>query len=104
MSYVDIHCPNLKGYLAERDIRLRSAYTPLRRLDADDLPLEFRDDWHAILDELTRYGPERGRDGHVWKNAVEHTTSRIRNRTGRKIAERIYRLRAEFLYYLNKKR
>ncbi|SRR6266446_6377732 len=88
-----------EGHVRER---LRRAYTPLRRLSAEDLPAELRDEWRAILREMTRHGPERDPDGHVWRNAIDHTMSRIRNRTGRKIAERIYRLRAQLLHQLRR--
>lgn len=85
--------------VSEGDVRerLRRAYTPLRRLSAEDLPADLRDEWREILRELTRHGPERDSDGHVWRSSIDHTMSRIRNRTGRRIAERIYRLRAQLL-------
>lgn len=81
----------------ERDVRqrLRGAFTVLNRLRAEDLPPELRDEWRAVLNEMTRLGPERGPDGMVWKSSIDHTMSRIRNSTGRKIAERIYRLRSK---------
>lgn len=83
--------------VGEGDVRsrLRRAYLPLRRLSAQDLPEKLQEEWRSILRELTRFGPEMGANSEVWKTAIEHTTSRIRNHTGRKIAERIYWLKSQ---------
>ena len=92
--------------VGEGDVRqrLRRAYTILRRLQADELSAESREEWRAILSEMTRLGPERLRDGTVLNTAIDDTMSRIRNTTGRKIAERIYRLYAEFKWMESRNR
>ena len=38
----------------------------------------------------TRYGPECDPDGTLYQAAIDHTMSRMKSRTGRAIAERIY--------------
>jgi hypothetical protein len=73
--------------------RLRRTYRHLRSLQAAGLPPQLRSEWQTVLREMTRFGPEFDRYGLV-RNALEHTMSRIRNRTARKIAERIYRIHA----------
>lgn len=76
--------------------RLRGAFRVLRMLREDEIPPDMRTDWSWVMHQLTRLGPDVGTDGTVYKTAVDHTMSRIRNVTGRKIAERIYRLNREF--------
>lgn len=84
-------------YLAvgEGDVRerVKRAYLRLRTLQAGELPVELRSEWQAIIREVTRYGPEEDRYGLV-RNSVDHTLLRMRNKTARRIAERIYRLHA----------
>jgi hypothetical protein len=84
--------------VAEGDVRerLRGAYRYLRMLSEDEVPPALREKWSEILTDLTKLGPEVDRDGAVYQSAVEHTMSRIRNSTGRKIAERICALVREF--------
>lgn len=86
--------------VGEGDVRqrLRRSYIPLKRLAAEDLPPNLRDEWRDILHCLTYYGPELDPDGEVEKAAVDHTMHRIKNRTGRRIAERVFRLRERLLY------
>ena len=82
--------------VSEGDVRerLRRAYLPLRSLRPEELPLPLRRELREILEEMTRLGPARAPDGVVYLTAIEHTMSRIRNHTARKMAERIYRLHA----------
>jgi len=77
--------------------RLRAAHWVLAQLRASELPPELRDDWQSIMNRLTRLGPERGPNGDVWADALEHTMSRIRNSTGRIIANDVYRLHMSFV-------
>lgn len=81
-------------YLAvgEGDVRarLRHAYTQLRRLREDEVPAPLRVEWRSILNALTARGPQRASSGDIQKNALDHTLDRMRNTSGRKIAERIY--------------
>lgn len=83
-------------YLAigERDVRdrLRVVSSDIFRLNGDDLPPRLRKHLVWIQRELTKYGPEVGPNGERYKNAVSHTLGRIRNSTGRKIAERILKM------------
>ena len=78
--------------VGEGDVRdrLRKVFRVLNRLNEADLPPELVDDWHWIMKQLTRHGPETGPDGEIWRNAVDNTMSRIRNKTGRAIAERVF--------------
>lgn len=80
--------------IGEGDVRerLRSAFRPLRMLREEEVPAEMRADFSWVMHQLTRHGPEVGSDETVYKTAVDHTMSRIRNATARKIAERIYAL------------
>lgn len=85
--------------VGEGDVRerLRSAFKVLNTLQDDELPLGMRADWSWVMKQLVRFGPKIGRDGTIYKTAVDHTMSRIRNSTGKKIAERIYKLNREML-------
>lgn len=78
--------------VGEGDVRarLRGAHRYLRQLSENEIPSELRSEWAEILQSLTRRGPELGPDGTVYNAAVVHTLSRMRNSTGRRIAERIY--------------
>jgi hypothetical protein len=70
--------------------RLEKAYNYLRILRSEDIPSIFRQEFSVILKQLTRFGPEYFPDGTVYRNAIQHTMSRIKNATGKKIAEHIY--------------
>jgi len=78
-----------KGDVRER---LRSAYKKLRMLREEECPPEMRRDFRWVMQQLTRYGPERDPDGTPFRSGIDHTMSRIRNSTGSRIAERIYKL------------
>jgi len=75
--------------------RLLGAYRYLHMLTESEIPPEYRGEWREILDACTRYGPDIDADGTVYFSAVEHTMKRIKNCTGRRISERIYRLARE---------
>jgi hypothetical protein len=77
--------------------RLRAAHWVLNQLRVNELPPELREDWQSIMHRLTRLGPECGPNGDVWADALEHTMSRIRNGTGRLIANDVYRLYMNFV-------
>ena len=83
--------------VGEGDVRdrLRGAYRHLRMLSENDVPPHLRKEWASILKSLTRLGPEIDSDGTVYRKSIDHTLSRIRNSTGRKIAERIWGLTRE---------
>jgi len=80
--------------VGEGDVRdrLRGAYRYLKMLSEDEVPPKLREEWASILQALTRQGPEVGPNGEVYRSSIDHTMSRIKNRTGRAIAERIYAL------------
>ena len=72
--------------------RLRGAHRQLRMLREEEVPVGHRKEWALILGMLVKRGPIRGPAGEVYKSALDHTLDRMRNSTGRKIAERIYSL------------
>lgn len=80
--------------LGEGDVRDRLCLVSkvLFRLHAEHLPVRLVKDLVWVHRELTKYGPVLGKNGDVFKNAVDHTMERIRNSTGRRIAERIYNI------------
>ncbi len=71
--------------------RLEEAFMSLP-LFSSDFPPEFQADWEWIEKQMTKYGPVVGKDGRVSMSSVKHTMGRIRNRTGQKIAQRIFNL------------
>lgn len=80
--------------VGEGDVRqrLRGAYRQLRMLREDEVPESHKKEWARILSLLERRGPVLGLRGEVYKDALNHTLDRMRNKSGRKIAERIYSL------------
>jgi hypothetical protein len=80
--------------VAEGDVRerLRGVYRYFQMLSEEEVPPNLRQEWLEILQALTYRGPEPGPDGTVYKNALNHTLSRMKNGTGRRIAERVYAL------------
>ncbi len=80
--------------VAEGDVRSRllSAYRILRSLQDEEFPPQLRDEWTQLKTSITRLGPQVDQHGVAWKSGDEYTLSKIKNSTGRKIAERIYML------------
>ena len=80
--------------VAEGDVRarLKGAHWYLRQLTPQDFPPEHREEFANILHELTWRGAERAADGYLWRSALEHTLARMKNATGRRIAERLVAL------------
>lgn len=76
--------------------RLKAAHWALRHLSTEELPPELRDEWQSIMRRLTRHGFEVY-DGEVFRDAVTHTMSRIKNSTGRLIATNIHGLYSMFM-------
>ena len=78
----------------EGDVRERlvGAYRYLRMLRLAEVPVSHREEFMSILDACTRYGPELGPEGEVWVPSVKHTMQKIRNSTGRRLAEQLYQL------------
>ena len=90
--------------VGEGDVRSRlvSAHWLLKQLSARDLPAELHEPWRLIMSELTKRGPVVGADGELWTPACKNTMSRIRNSTGRQIAEKIYSLHTDIEYLQTK--
>ena len=80
--------------VGEGDVRqrLKGAYRQLRMLREDEVPEDQRKEWASILNILVKRGPIRGPNGEVYKGALEHTLDRMKNVSGRRIAERVYSL------------
>jgi hypothetical protein len=73
--------------------RLLQAFTNFHTLTADDLPSDFKMDWAWIRKELTKYGPVMiGDTDEVLRGSVENTMRRIKRNTGRKIAQKLFRI------------
>lgn len=79
-------------------MRLRGAHRYLCMLREDEVPLQFRTEWQQIINALTHRGPLLGPDGVAYKTALDHTLDRMRNTSGRKIAQRIYYLASQIEY------
>lgn len=69
--------------------RLAQAYQGFPRLEKEHFPKELLSDWEWVLKELKKFGPLLREDGSVFRGSVEHTCSRIKNKTGVKIAKKI---------------
>ncbi len=80
--------------VGEGDVRERlvSAFIACITLKPKDFPPEFQKDWEWVLQQLTKYGPIVRDDGSVFRGSVENTMSRIKRKTGAKIARKIYEL------------
>jgi len=71
--------------------RLETAYRRFWVLTEENFPEEFRDDWKWIKNQLTKFGPLYDNSGEILiSDAVENTMSRIKNKTGQKIAGKIF--------------
>ena len=90
--------------VGEGDVRARlvSAHWLLNQLSASGLPKELQEPWRQLISDLTKRGPVLSPDGEVQTPACKHTMSRIRNSTGREIAERIYSLHTDIEFMSNK--
>lgn len=78
--------------VGEGDVRTRllGAHRFLRQLTKEEVPPELQSEWAEIMRLLTKRGPEVEQDGTICSPAAVHTLNRMRNSTGRRIAERIY--------------
>ena len=87
--------------VGEGDVRsrLKFAYRHLRRLSPSELPPDELAEWKSIITALTQHGPERAPDGNSGKSSIDYTMSRIRNRTGRELAIRVYDLNSRISDY-----
>jgi hypothetical protein len=80
--------------VAEGDVRarLRGAHWYLRQLTLDEIAPEHQDEFALLMNDLTWRGAERGPDGYIYRTALDHTITRMRNGAARRIAERIVAL------------
>lgn len=82
-------------YLAvgEGDVRnrLRRAYFQIKSLREDEVPQNIRQEWLEVMRDLTARGALI-ESGVALRSDVDNTLDRMKNRTARKIAERIYRI------------
>jgi len=72
--------------------RLEIAFTSFYVLEKHHFPQKFQEDWEWIMKEMTKFGSVYRADGREWRSPVQHTMKRIRNKTGVKIAEKIFEL------------
>lgn len=78
--------------------RLLSAYAGFHPVKEDDFPDKLKKDWRWIEKSLTKCGPVYDHKGDVAVGSIENTLKRMQNRTGKKIAERLFHLFCE-LYF-----
>ncbi len=74
--------------------RLRRVYRHIRGVNPGDVPSDMKRDLQWVKNEMVKFGPLVDRYGVVL-DAHEHTMRRIRNSTGKKIAERIYSMKSK---------
>lgn len=70
--------------------RLLVAFLGFHPLNKDHFPPEFQGEWTRIIGELTKFGSVYNDEGEVLCGSVENTLKRIQNRTGEKIAAKIF--------------
>ena len=77
--------------IGEGDVRsrLRRTHRHIRMLGTHNLPVDLHEELQWVKYSMTKYGALKDRYGPVL-NALEHTMRRIRNTTGKKIAEKIW--------------
>jgi hypothetical protein len=71
--------------------RLKVSGVDLIFLRAEDFPEHLRDDFNWIIKQLTKYKSEIPK----YEGNIDATMRRIKNSTGQKIAERIFKLYSE---------
>ena len=72
--------------------RLRLASGALTLLSPAHFPPNLRSDFVDLCADLSKYGPVISYDGSIQEGAISNTLRRIRNRTGSKLAQRVYDL------------
>lgn len=97
MNYIEI-----KFYLYIKDLtvgegdirkRLSESFFHVHTLQTDDFPLNLRESWHWIYENMTKSGPIYDMTGiNMLHSSVQNTMKHIRNKTGAKIATRIVEL------------
>lgn len=69
--------------------RLAHAYQGFFALRNEHFPEKLQPDWKWIQKELTKFGPLKREDGSIFRGSVDHTCSKIKKKTGVKIAKKI---------------
>ena len=69
--------------------RLAQSYLVFFTLKEEDFPEELQSSWEWVQKELKRFGPIKRDDGSIFRGSVENTCSKIKNKTGVKIAKRL---------------
>jgi hypothetical protein len=72
--------------------RLNDAFLSFHTLQDKDFPPHLLKKWQWVMFEITKFGPLLNHKGDVWRGSVEHTMSRIHNKTASKIIKVIYEL------------
>lgn len=81
--------------------RLREAFSKCWILSEENFPKELRNDWSWIKKEMNKYGPRRNSEREVRVDAIDNTMSKIKNKTGVKIARKIYDLKCGIEDYID---
>ncbi|MEI6559567.1 MAG: hypothetical protein WCO00_14285 [Rhodospirillaceae bacterium] len=80
--------------IGEGDVRERLllAFKGNSFISEHDLPAHLQDDWRWVISQMTRFEITDTYDCDIRRGSYELTMNRIRNSTGRKIAERILKI------------
>ena len=83
--------------VGQKDVRSRlvNAYMQCHTLKAEHFPDELKKDWTWIQRELAKHGHVRNYKGEIQTGSVENTMNTIKNKTGSKIARKIFDLYCE---------
>lgn len=73
-------------------ITINYAYQEFHPLTEEHFPNDLKGEWRSIYESITKYGPKLNYKGEVVVGSVENTMTRIRNKTGAKIANKIFNL------------
>lgn len=72
--------------------RVAAVYSYVHMLNESDFPLDLRNDWNWVMQQIVRYGPLLHDDGTPFRDAVENTRLRTKNSTAAAITKRLYNL------------
>lgn len=72
--------------------RISRAYHEFHPLTEEHFPDELKNDWKWVTKSITKYGPKYNYKGDVSIGSVDNTMSRIKNKTGAKVADKIFSL------------
>ena len=69
--------------------RLAQAYQGFFALKKEHFPENLQSDWEWIHKELTKFEPPTREDGSIFRGSVDYTCSKIKKKTGVKIAKKL---------------